>query len=500
MTVTSIGSRSMLTVQFLGSMRAQLDDLHRQLGTGKKSDDYAGLGLDRGLTVALRSQLAAISGFNDTIANVGVRLEVAQTALTRITAIAGETKSAAHTSLFDLNGGGQTVEQTVAAQGLDELFALLNSRVGERYIFSGRATDTAATGTPDLILNGDGMRAGFKQVMAERLQADLGANGLGRLATTRVAAAVSIAEDVAGSPFGFKIAGMGTTVTGAVITPPAGAPPSESIDFTGSTPIAGDTVTLLLSLPDGTSETLRFTATTSTTPGAGQFTIGPTDDDTAINFHAALDAALATLGQTALRAASGMAAAQGFFDVDDSRPPQRVAGPPFDTATALIDGTAANTVTWYGGEGGTDPARGTAVARIDPSMTVAYGMRATEQGLRSVVQAVAVFAANTFSATDPNGSHAYLALKQRIATVLGGPPGQQKVMDIAAELGGAQASVQAASERHLQTKNSLTDLLQGIEDAPLEEVGAQILALQTHLEASLQTTAILYRTSLLEYI
>jgi flagellin-like hook-associated protein FlgL len=490
----------MQTVQFLSAMRSQLDDLQRQLGTGKKSDDYAGLGLGRGLTVALRSQLAAISGFSDTITNVGVRLEVAQTALTRISAIAGETKSAAHVSLFDLSGDGQTVEQTVAMQAFDELLALLNNRVGERYIFSGRATDIPTTGTPDLILNGDGTRAGFRQVMAERLQADLGANGLGRLVTARVAAAVSIAEDAAGSPFGFKIAGITTTVTGATVTAPAGAPPSESIDFTGSTPVAGDTVTLLLSLPDGTSETLTLTATASTTASAGQFTIGATDDDTAINFHSALDAALATLAQTDLRAASGMAAAEDFFDVDDSRAPQRVDGPPFDTATALIDGTAADTVTWYNGEAGTDATRATAVARIDPAMAVAYGMRANEQGLRSVVQAVVVFAVNTFSATDPNGSQAYAALTQRVATALSGPPGQQTVKDIAAELGGAQATLKAASERHLQTEASLTDLLQGIEGVRLEEVGAQILALQTNLQASLQTTAILYRATLVEYL
>lgn len=490
----------MQTVQFLSAMRSQLDDLQRQLGTGKKSDDYAGLGLGRGLSVALRSQLAAISGFADTITNVGVRLEVAQTALSRISAIAGQTKSAAHVSLFDLSGDGQTVEQTVAMQAFDELLALLNNRVGERYIFSGRATDTPATGTPSLILNGDGTRAGFKQVMAERLQADLGVNGLGRLVTARVAAAVSIAEDSAGSPFGFKIAGISTIVTGAAVTAPAGAPPSESIDFTGSTPVAGDTVTLLLSLPDGTNATLTLTATASMPPGAGQFTIGATDDDTAINFQSALDAALATLAQTELRAASGMAAAEDFFDVDDSRPPRRVDGPPFDTATALIDGSTADTVTWYDGEAGADSARATTVARIDPAMTVAYGMRANEQGLRSIVQAVAVFAVNTFSAADPNGSQAYGALTQRIATALSGPPGQQTVTDIAAELGGAQATLKAASERHLQTEASLTDLLQGIEGVRLEEVGAQILALQTNLQASLQTTAILYRTTLVEYL
>jgi len=43
-------------------------------------------------------------------------------------------------------------------------------------------------------------------------------------------------------------------------------------------------------------------------------------------------------------------------------------------------------------------------------------------------------------------------------------------------------------------------MLSGIEGVSNEEVAARILALQTRLEASLQTTAILYKTSLLNYI
>ena len=60
--------------------------------------------------------------------------------------------------------------------------ALLNTPAGDRYLFSGRAGDKPATETLDHILNGDGARAGLKQMIAERNQADLGANGLGRLA------------------------------------------------------------------------------------------------------------------------------------------------------------------------------------------------------------------------------------------------------------------------------------------------------------------------------
>jgi len=49
MSVSSVSSQTSLIVQSLVDMRKQLDGLQQQIGTGKKSDTYAGMGLDRGL-------------------------------------------------------------------------------------------------------------------------------------------------------------------------------------------------------------------------------------------------------------------------------------------------------------------------------------------------------------------------------------------------------------------------------------------------------------------
>ncbi len=87
-----------------------------------------------------------------------------------------------------------------------------------------------------------------------------------------------------------------------------------------------------------------------------------------------------------------------------------------------------------------------------------------------------------------------------MATNLDVPPGTQKVEDIEAELAGAQQTLAAATDRHQQTKSTLSDLLQQIEGVPTEDVAAQIMALQTRLQASLQTTSLLYKTSLVNYI
>jgi hypothetical protein len=57
-----------------------------------------------------------------------------------------------------------------------------------------------------------------------------------------------------------------------------------------------------------------------------------------------------------------------------------------------------------------------------------------------------------------------------------------------------------AKGRQQQRGAMLEDLLQGIELAPQEEVAAQLLALQTRLQASLQTTAMLYQMSIVQFL
>jgi flagellin-like hook-associated protein FlgL len=210
----------------------------------------------------------------------------------------------------------------------------------------------------------------------------------------------------------------------------------------------------------------------------------------------ALTDSIETLANTALAAASAVAAADNFFNGT----PQRVGGPPFDTATALVAGTPADTVFWYTGESGADPARVTATARVDTSITISYGLRANEEGIRWMVQNMAALAAVTFSASDPDAVARNAALNARVGANLVVPVGTQKIEDISTELAGAQHTLQSAADRHRQTESTLAGMLQQIEGVSNEEVAAQILALQTRLQASLQTTSLLYQTSLVNYL
>jgi flagellin-like hook-associated protein FlgL len=500
MSVSTVAGQAGFAITQLMSMRTQFNDLQRQLSTGQKSTTYAGLGLDRGVTVSLNAQLSAIGGYDDTITNVTTRISLMDGALGRMSDIGAAVKAAMVQGTSSTYGA--STAQSIAQSSLGEMIGLLNSQAGDRYMFSGRATDQPAVDTLDHILNGNGAQAGLKQLISERKQADLGADNLGRLAISQTSTtSVSVAEDAV-SPFGLKLASVNSNLTNGAVSGPSGSPAALAIDLSGGNPNAGDTVTLRFNLPDGTSQNLTLTATANSPPAANEFTIGATPDDTATNLQAALTTGIGKLAGGALTAASAVAASNDFFNADSNNPPQRVAGsgPPFYTATAMTAGSSADTVIWYTGEAGSDPARATATARIDQSMVVGYGARANEDGIRALVQNVATLAAVPVDSTAPNANDLTAALNQRLTGGLDGNPGVQTVTDIETELASAQVSLTAAKSRHQQTSATLGDFLQQIQGVSNEQVGAEILALQTRMQATMQTTAMMFQTSLINYL
>ena len=180
MAITGVTSAATTIVQTLAEMRSKLDDLQRQLGTGEKSADYAGLGPQRSLVVGLQAQLDASAGFGDTITRIGTRMSLAQTALTTINQSMQDVKHAVALQNFTLGANGQTTDQQTAQGTLDTILAALNTNDGSGYIFSGMNPDQMAVDSLSHILDGNGTAAGLKQIISERQQADVG-NGLGRL-------------------------------------------------------------------------------------------------------------------------------------------------------------------------------------------------------------------------------------------------------------------------------------------------------------------------------
>jgi flagellar hook-associated protein 3 FlgL len=497
MSISAVGSQAAIAAQQLVNMRSQFDGLEQQLSSGQKSTNYAGLGTGSGVTVGLNAQLSAIGAFDNSINMVTTRIGLMSNALTSMTQVANTVQSAIDNANPPATSGSAGIAQETAQGSLGQLLDLLNTQSGGHYLFSGTATNQPATDTIDHILNGNGAQAGLTQLISERNQADLG-DGLGRLGISNGGTAVSVAEDA--GPFGLKLGSVNSNLTNATVTGPTGSPASMSVDFSGGNPNPGDNITLNFNLPDGTSANITLTATTTSPPGTNQFTIGATPTDTTTNFQTALTSAVSTLAATSLSAASAVTASNEFFNADANNPPQRVDGPPFDTATGMVAGTAANTVIWYTGDTGAGAARDTATARVDPSLVVSYGARANEDALRSLVQNVATLAAVNISSSNPNAVSLSSALNQRLTANLNNSSGGQTITDIETQLAMAQNAATDAQSRHSQTSATLNDYLQNITGVSNEEVGTELLTLQTRMQASMQATSMLFQTSLVNYI
>jgi flagellar hook-associated protein 3 FlgL len=497
MTISGVSGRTSYIGSGILDLRSQLDTLTQQLASGKISNTYAGQGSSRSLAIGLRSQLSGLAGYADTAVNLNTRISVANLSLQRLVDVGSSVKGAAVSAVSEIDNTGQTAGQKTASLGFFDSVDMLNAKSGDRYLFSGRATDTPPVTAADVIMNGNGAQAGLKQLILERKQADVGTSGLGRVVLTAPSVtSVQIAEDASPSEFGLKLNAITSTLTGATITQPTGTPAAMSVDLGATNPAEGESVKFTFNLPDGTTEDITLTASTATPLPANSFAIGANSTATAANLNAALNTSIGKLANGPLVAASAVTAGDNFFD----QPPMRVGTTPLGAATTLVAGTAANTVSWYQGETGTDSARGTAIAQIDQSITVQYGARADEQALRSQLQTVAVFAAVTTSVTDPNANAQIAALNQRIAQNLADVPGTQSIQDIQADFAGAAASIKAATDRQAQTKAITQTMLDSIEGINDDEVATKILALQTSLQASYQTTSMLYQTSLTKYL
>ena len=323
MSISSINYSSSILGAQIRNINQQLTDLSTQLSTGKLSQNYAGMGTNEGFAIAGRAQLSNIAAYTDTITNVNVSINLANTALQSLTKIRSTVQTGSASTAQELNVNGQTIAQNTAAAQFGSMIGVLNTQTGSRYLFSGTAVNTQSVADAGDIINGTTTQAGFKTVMAERQSADLGANGMGRLVQTQpTPSSVQVSEDVAGSPFGLKIKAVSSTLTGATVTGPAGSPVSFSVDLNGVNPNNGDKLSIQFTLPDGTTEQIDLTASSATPTPLGSFAIDASTpvnpDNTAANLNTALNTAITKLANTSLVAASAIVAGDNFFNTASS--------------------------------------------------------------------------------------------------------------------------------------------------------------------------------------
>jgi flagellar hook-associated protein 3 FlgL len=340
MSISSINYGNSVLGQSVRNIQNQLSDLSTQLSTGVKSTNYSGMGTNEGFAIAARSQLANLAAFATTMTNVNTMIGAGNTALQSLSKIASDLQNNAASTSQDITASGQTIGQQNAESQLSAIVGILNTQVGDRYIFSGTAINTPAVASADDILNGTGSKAGLKQVISERQQADLGTNGMGRVVLTgpnsvtppTTATQIRLAEDVAGSPFGLKLNSVSSTLTGATVSGPSGSPAAISVDLGATNPNSGDQISFTFNLPDGTTESIKLTASSATPLPANSFAIGATPAATAANLNNALNSAVGTLANTSLVAASAVEAGDNFFNTDGTAAgtaqQNQVAGPP----------------------------------------------------------------------------------------------------------------------------------------------------------------------------
>jgi flagellar hook-associated protein 3 FlgL len=270
-------------------------------------------------------------------------------------------------------------------------------------------------------------------------------------------------------------AGDTITVNGTPITFVASGATGNQLNVT-------DSVQTLLAKIDS----ITGTSSPSTVSSGGAVTLH-TDDAASLSVTSSNPAAFAALGF------SGTATAV--------LSPLRVSGSPLSSATSLVSGTPANTVSWYtGNPGPTGSARASSTARVDQSVTVQYGAQADEPAIRTQLQNLAVFAAFTTSPTGANSAAQVSALSLRIAQNLAAQPGQQTIQDIQAEFATAQSTMKDAGARQTQTQAMLQNIVAGAESVSPDQVASQLLALQTALQASYQTTSMLSQLTLTKYL
>ena len=496
MAISSLINTNSFLIQNLVDTRSRLDELQQQLGSGRKTNTFRGLGQDVSTDVAFRQQISVLEGYQQTISRVNIRLSVVDTTLSQVNDVVRDARGSIDQNAYLVIGGDKTLAQQGATVALGEALSILNTQADGRYVFSGRDVEQQPLATIEAILDGEGTNAGLKQVINERQQADLGASGLGRLTVGTVTDTVTLAED-GSHPFGFKINAIQNNLSNLTATSTVGPPRSEALQFTAP-PGAGETLTIEARLPDGSTESITLTATTEASV-EGTFQIGATADATAASFDTALNAALTRAASISLDAASAVQAGNDFFDTTGGKAPQRVDGPPFDSATALRDGTA-DTVAFYLGDNGTDDARKTNSARVDGSLVLNYGARANEEPLSQAIRSLAVFAAESFTETNSLDQERYKELASRVRQDLAFPAGTTSISDLHVEIVSISESVESARQRHISAKGILTQTVEDIEGISLEEISAQIVTLQTRLQASYQTTAILSQLTLTSFI
>lgn len=135
-TISFLGQSKTQSTQ-LADLRATLNDLQRQLATQKKTDSFAGFGVDAGRVQSLRTDLNEIDAYSTNIDRAVLRTKVMSETLTEITNIANQMIDGFRLLQSGADGVDADFLRNLAGNNLQYLGDLLNTEIQGSYLFSG---------------------------------------------------------------------------------------------------------------------------------------------------------------------------------------------------------------------------------------------------------------------------------------------------------------------------------------------------------------------------
>lgn len=255
LSVTDFGTLDQI-VNSTGQVKQQIDQLTQETSSGYVSSNYAGLGQAAAPALDLSVQIAQTAQLQTNTQNAGSIQAAAQTALGQIEGVASNFAS----QCLSMETAPATIGtvSSAAQDALQQVAGLLNTKVGDVYVFAGQDSDTPP------VPNASGMTRTAYYAAIQGAVAGLTTNG----ATATQAAALAAATTGANSPFAPSLANSAQSsvdLGGGVqvaLAPLANANSNAQSTGTGTTSTGSYTQDILY----GLSTLANLTATQSTNP------------------------------------------------------------------------------------------------------------------------------------------------------------------------------------------------------------------------------------------
>ena len=207
------------------AIKQHLDTLLQQASSGMVAGSYAGLGNGAATALNVAPQIAEQQAWSTGINAAGAQMQVAQTALSQISAIA----STFYADTNNLNGLNPSVVDSTAQaaqQALQQMAGLLNSTDGSLYVFAGQDSSNPPVPNPGNILS-----SGF----FTRIQAAVaGLSGSGAASVMASTLAIAGSNAAGTSPFSAALSQPAAALQAALPTVASGPGEQTAIGIPAS--------------------------------------------------------------------------------------------------------------------------------------------------------------------------------------------------------------------------------------------------------------------------